>query len=165
MRELAEHETRNHSIFPPMRLSGPMKRQPTNKLALRDLTTTAFLDGLEIVFRGFVTKPFVPMAANSLEWRAQKSPGPEALFAPVPKSPEPDELHGASGGHWAGIQLTCLSERRSRRKGIRSVTFNCSHWCARSAGNSVSIRYSASTDRVAGADSNGWPDGSATNVV
>src|SRR5205807_7143323 len=48
--------------------------------------------------------------------------------------------------------LTSLSERRIKRNGIRSVTFNCSQPCASSLHSSVSMQYSLSNDTIADAD-------------
>src|SRR5205807_6966177 len=67
--------------------------------------------------------------------------------------------------HELDREPTSLSERRIKRNGIRSVTFNCSQPWSSSAHSSVSMQYSLSNDNIAAADNKGRSGLSETNVT
>lgn len=73
-----------------------MTCEPQNELTLRGLTSGNRVDRLAICFGGFVSKPFVPVTADSLNRAAQKRAGARSLCAPVPESPEPNEVKRAA---------------------------------------------------------------------
>src|SRR2546425_3783734 len=165
MRKLPENKTRDQTIAAPVGLVSPMKIEPRDKLALGGFRPTGFRDGAEIAFRSLVTKPLVPMAADPVERTAQKRSATEAFLAPVPECPKPDEAHGALRRQRTETQPPSLSERRIKRKGIRSVTFSGSQPCASSSDSSASMRYSPSNEKMAVADNKGRSGLSETNVT